>query len=176
MVNVFETIITKLLEVGFYDLLIFVISFTLFYALLKKVKFFGESQIVVAILAFCMAFLIFGYPVIVGFSMTVPLMTLFTQSFVWILFFFIGFLIAGFFYPDLPKLLAEKMTSRNVLYIGVVIGLVSVITSGMINVIWTTAPAEGSLQRSVDTSILAAGVIIFVVLLIVASQIATYGT
>ena len=172
MTNIFETVVQKLLEVGFYDLLIFVISLTLFYAILRKVKILGESPIVNAALAFSIAFLIFGYPVIVGFSLTLPLVTFFTQSFVWILIFFIGFLIASFFYPDLPKFLAEKFTSRSMISIAITIGVASVIISGLIGVLWATPPGEGAVQIPFDTVITAAGVIIFVILLIVAASIA----
>lgn len=171
MANVFETVVQKLIEVGFYDLLIFIISLTIFYAILRKVKILGESPIVNAALAFSIAFLIFGYPVIVGFSLTLPLVTFFTQSFVWILVFFIGFLIASFFYPDLPKFLAEKFTSRSMISIAIVIGLVSVIISGLIGVLWATPPGEGGIQIPLDTTIIAAGVIIFVILLIVAASV-----
>ena len=172
MANVFETVIQKLIDVGFYDLLIFVISLTIFYAVLRKVKILGESPVVNAALAFSIAFLIFGYPVIVGFSLTLPLVTFFTQSFVWILIFFIGFLIASFFYPDLPKFLAEKFTSRSMISIAITIGLASVIISGLIAVLWATPPAEGGIGIPFDTVITAAGVIIFVILLIVAASVA----
>ena len=173
MENIFEILITKLIEVGFYDLLIFVISLTLFYTLLRKVKVFGESPVVVAVLAFSIAFLIFGFPVIVGFSLTLPLVTFFTHSFIWILMLFIGILIASFFYPDLPKFLAEKFTTRSMLFIGVAIGITSVIISGLIAVFWATPPGEGRIQVPFDTVVAAAGVIIFVVLILLASQIAT---
>ncbi len=172
MANVFETVVQKLIEVGFYDLLIFVISLTIFYAILRKVKILGESPVVNAVLAFSIAFLIFGFPVIVGFSLTLPLVSFFTQSFVWILVFFIGFLIASFFYPDLPKFLAEKFTSRSMISIAITIGFVSVIISGLIGVLWATPPGAGGIQLPFDTVITAAGVIIFIILIIVAASIA----
>lgn len=174
MENIFAIVINKLLEVGFYDLLIFILSLALFYALLRKVKILGESPLVNAVVAFSIAFLIFGFPVIVGFSLTLPLVTFFTHSFVWILVFFIGFIIASFFYPDLPKFLAEKFTSRSMLSIAIAVGITSVIISGLINVFWATPPREGIIQYPLDTTIIAAGVIIFCVLLIIAGSIATY--
>ena len=176
MENVFEVVIKKLLEVGFYDLLLFVFSLALFYSILKRVKLFGDSPAIVAILAFSIAFIIFGYPVIVGFSMTLPLVKFFAQSFVWILVFFIGILMASFFYPDLPKMLTEKFTSRSMLYIGLTIGIVTVILSGLWNVLWMTPVVEGAVVPPSDVVFTATGVIIFCVLLIIASSIATRGT
>jgi len=173
MENVFEIIIGKLIEVGFYDLLIFIFALTIFYAILRKVKILGESPIVNAVLAFSIAFMVFGFPVIVGFSLTLPLVTFFTHSFVWILMFFFGFLIASFFYPDLPKFLAEKFTSRSMISIGIAIGISAVVISGLIAVFWATPPGEGRIQIPLDVTITAAGVIIFVVLLIVASSVVT---
>lgn len=173
MANIFETVVRKLLEVGFYDLLIFVISLTIFYAILRKVKILGDSPVVNAALAFSIAFLIFGFPVIVGFSLTLPLVTFFTHSFVWILVFFIGFLIASFFYPDLPKFLAEKITSRSLLSIAITIGIATLVISGLVTVFWATPPGEeGGIGIPFDTVITAAGVIIFVILLIVAASVA----
>jgi len=173
MENVFEIVIGKLIEVGFYDLLIFVLALTIFYAILRKAKILGESPVVNAVLAFSIAFMIFGFPVIVGFSLTLPLVTFFTHSFVWILMFFIGILIASFFYPDLPKFLAEKITSRSMISIGIAIGVTAVVISGLISVFWATPPGEGRIQLPFDTVVVAAGVIIFVVLLIIAASIVT---
>jgi hypothetical protein len=174
MENVFEVVVKKLLEVGFYDLLLFIFSLTLFYAILKKVKILGESPLINAVVAFTIAFLIFGFPVIVGFSLTLPLVTFFTHSFVCILMFFLGFLIASFFYPDLPKFLAEKFTSRSVMWIGIAIGISVAIISGLISVFFATPTGtEGGIKIPMDTVITAAGVIIFVILLIIAGSIAT---
>lgn len=174
MVNVFELLIQRLVEVGFYDVLIFIIALAIFYAILRKVKILGDSPIVNAALAFCIAFLIFGFPVIVGFSLTLPFVTFFTHSFVWILIFFVGMLIASFFYPELPKFLAEKFTSRSMISIALVIGLATIIISGMIGVIFATPPSEGGgIVLPMDTIAIAGGIIIFVILLIVAGSVAT---
>lgn len=173
MENIFVPMIQKLIDVGFYDALIFVIALTLFYAILRKVKIFGESQVVNAVLAFAIAFLIFGFPVIVGFSLTLPLVTFFTQSFVWVLMFFVGMLLASFFYPELPKFLVEKVVSRGVLSIVLAIGITAAVLSGLISVFWTTPKAEGATAIPLDTAIVAGGVIVFIILLIIAGSIAT---
>lgn len=174
MENVFEILIKKLLDVGFYDLLIFIIALAIFYAILKKVKVMGDAPVLNAALAFCIAFLVFGFPVIVGYSLTAPFVKFFTHSFVWILIFFVGMLVASFFYPDLPKFLAEKFTSRTILNIGIVLGIVTLLLSGMINVIFATEPSEsGGIAISTDVVAIIAGMIIFIVLLIVAGTVVT---
>jgi len=154
------------------DLLIFVFAFTIFWAILKKMKFFEGSPAVVAVLAFSIAFMIFGFPVIVGFSLTLPLVTFFTHSFVWILVFFIGILIASFFYPDLPKFLAEKFTSRSMIFIGIAIGVTVAVVSGMIAVFWATPPGEGRIKLPLDTVYTSVGVVVFIVVLLIASSVA----
>jgi hypothetical protein len=170
MVNVFEELITKLLEVGFYDFLIFMIALAMFYSLLKKVKLF-ESQIVTSVMAFCIAFLIFGYPVLLNFSLVIPMVRFFTQSFLFILVFFVATLIATFFYPDLPKFLTESFTSRGTFTVMIAIGITLAILSGGISLIWISGPATGPTAPA-EISTVASGTIVFVILLIVAGSIA----
>ena len=172
MENVFQVLVEKMLEVGMYDLFIFVIALAMFYALLKKSKVF-DSEVVNAALASSIAFLIFGFPVIMNYSLTLPFVRFFTQSFVWLLMFFFGFLSASYFYPDLPKFLAEKFTSRSMLTIGIVGGLLISITSGTIAVLWAANPVEQKIEAALpyETSSMAAAVIIFVVLIIAAGSI-----
>jgi hypothetical protein len=88
--------------------------------------------------------------------------------------FLLGFLVASFFYPDLPKFLAEKFTSRSMISIAIAIGISVAIISGLIAVIWTPPKgAEGGIQIPMDITVTAAGVIIFVILLIIAGYVAT---
>ncbi len=177
MENIFELVITKLLEVGFYDFLIFMIAMALFYGLLKKIKFFEGSSLVNAVLAFSIAFLIFGFPVIMNFSLVLPFVTFFTQTFVFILVFLIAMLVATFFYPDLPKFLAETFTSRSMISISIVIGLALAIVSGTISILWATPPLEtvNNPAPPFDTTIVATSGVLFVVFLIVAGSIALRG-
>lgn len=175
MENIFEMLITKLLEVGFYDFLIFVMALGMFYGILRKIKFF-ESQLVTAVLAFSIAFLIFGYPVLMNYSLVLPFTAFFTQSFLFILVFFIGMLIASFFYPDLPKFLGEQFTSRTMIFVGVTIGVAVALISGSTTLIWLT-PAQESPRASAPSEVttIASGVIIFMILLIIAGSIALRG-
>ncbi len=174
MTNVFQEVVTRLLEVGFYDLLIFIIALAVFYAILRKVKIVGESPMVNAALAFCIAFLVFGFPVMMGFSLVLPFVTFFTQSFIWILMFFIGVLIASFFYPDLPKFLIDKFSnSKTMIMVGILIALLVLLISGLVGAIFAVAPGEGGIAIPMDTIVIIAGVIIFVVMIIIASAVAT---
>ena len=171
MENVFEIVITKLLEVGFYDLLIFVCSLTMFYAILKKYKLLGDSPSINAVLAFIMAFMVFGYPVIVGFSLTLPLVKFFTQSLLWVMLFFMGVLISSVFYPDLPKLLIKKFTSRTAIWAGVFFTIVSMIVSGWASVLWMSPVTEGNIVIPFDLSITAAGLIVFIIILLIGASV-----
>ena len=172
MENVFEIVIRKALEVGFYDLLIFVFALTLFYALLKKFKILGESPTINAIIAFVMAFFIFGYPVLVGYSLTMPLTKFFASSMLYILLFFMGILISSFFYPDLPKFLTKTFTSRTFIWIAGFLVLLAIITSGLLNVLWESASVEGNVQSPPDVSFIVAGIIVFLLVVLIASTVA----
>jgi len=172
MVNVFEIVIKKSLELGFYDLLIFIFALTLFYALLKKFKILGESPTINAIIAFIMAFFIFGYPVLVGYSLTMPLTKFFTSSMLYILLFFMGILISSFFYPDLPKFLSKTFTSRTFMWIAGFFVILSIVMSGLLNVLWESAAVEGGVQVSSDLSFIAAGIIVFLLVVLIAASVA----
>jgi hypothetical protein len=173
MQNIFETLIIKLLEVGFFDFLLFAIGLAMFYAILKRVKLF-DSQIVNSLLAFSVAFFIFGYPVLMNFSLVLPFVTFFTQAFLFMTVFMVGMLLASFFYPDLPKFLSENFTSRSTLWSMVAVGVAIAVISGTAAIMYTTIPADQATRPLVpgETSTVAAGVIVFVLLLIIAGSIA----
>jgi hypothetical protein len=166
-----EILVKKMMEVGFFDVLIFVIALAIFYAVLKKFKVLGESEIINGAVAACMAFLIFGYPVIVGFSLVMPLTAFFTHSMVWILTFVIGLMLASFFYPDLPKFLGEHFTSRSWLFISIVIGIVIALLSGLAGVLISTPVQEGAASTPLSVTTMIGGVLVFVLVLIVAGSV-----
>ena len=173
--NVFALVINKLLATGFYDLLLFVFSLALFYALLKKSKILGESNVVNGLIAFVGAFLVFGYPVLVGISLTLPLTAFFTQAIVWILIVVMGLILASLFYPDLPKMLAEQFTKRTTLYAMIAIGISILVTSTLVSTLWQgtgQAPTEGPGIPSApkDVTLIATGVIIFIVLILIGAS------
>lgn len=106
MVNVFEIAVQRLIDLGFYNFVLpFILFVTIFYAVMRKSKFLGESEVINGLVSFIIGLFIFGMPVILGQSMTVPLSTFLTQSAVAMLVFTIGFLISSFFYPNLMEAL-----------------------------------------------------------------------
>jgi hypothetical protein len=172
--NPFEMIVNKLIALGFYDFLFpFIITSAIFYALLRKSKVFGESAFINAAISLSIALLIFGFPVIAGISLATPLSTFFTQATVWILIIAIGFLLASFFYPDLTKVLLETFKRRTTLMMMLAIGITLFITSGLLSVFTSGlfAPRAGAPSPPLDIILIAAGLIIFVVLIIIATAI-----
>lgn len=170
--NIFVPVINKLIDVGFYDFLLFVFSLAMFYALLKKSKVLGESTVINGLIAFVGAFLVFGYPVLVGISLTLPLTAFFTQAVVWTLVIFIGLILASLFYPDLPKMLAEQFVKRTTLYAMLGIAIALLVTSTLVSVLWRgvgPAPREGPgvPSPSTDVTLIATGVIIFIALILI---------
>jgi hypothetical protein len=173
--NIFAPIISKLVDVGFYDFLLFLFSLAIFYALLKKSKILGESNMMNGLVAFVGAFLVFGYPILIGISLTVPLTAFFTQALVWIILIFFGLIVASLFYPDLPKMLADQFTKRTTLYEMIAIGISLLITSTLITVLWQgvgggTAGIPGVPSPPQDVTLIAAGVIIFIVIILIGAS------
>lgn len=176
MANVMENIVTQLLNVGFYDFLLFLFSITVFFAVLKKSKILGESPLINGVIAFVAAFLIFSFPMITGLSLTFQLSNAFMHLMMWMFIFIIAGIIASFFYPDLPKMLGEQFTQRTFLYIGIILGLVIGILSGLIPQIISglTGPrAPVGPQIPLDIINMATGVIIFLVIIVIAAATVT---
>ncbi len=163
-----------MLETGFFDILAFVFFLAIFYAILRKSKVLGESPVINGIAALALAFFLILYPFLTGFSIVQNLAIFVAQASVWILVVLVAMLLASFFYPNLPKFLAEAMKRRTTLWVMLAIGFTLVITSGFIGVIWAGIlggpGAPSGATPSADITILAAGLIIFVVLLIVAAS------
>jgi len=84
-------------------------------------------------------------------------------------------IMASFFYPDLMGFLGKVMTSRSVLMIMIVVGIVLMVTSGLVVVFTgglTTTPKAGAPPSTpTDVYVIIAGVMIFAVLILVASAI-----
>jgi len=172
--NVFETVVSQLVDVGFYNFIIFILALSIFYAVLKRVKIFGESNWVIGSIAGSIAFLIFGYPVIIGFSLVTPFVAMFTQTTVFMMVFIIAFLIASFFYPDLPKFLAGSFTSRGFLMNAIAMGIAIAIMSGAIAILWQAPKTNaGAPAAPSSLGIMVATVIVMIIVLIIASAVVT---
>ncbi|HLC39701.1 MAG TPA: hypothetical protein VJJ76_02360 [archaeon] len=177
--DIFEPIINKLLSLGILNAMLLFLFAAIAYALLKKSKIFGESEILNGVVAFIIAFLIFIFPFITGVSLVNPISIFFTQSIVIIIFLMIGFIMASFFYPDMPKVLADQFTRRSTLYvmIGLAIGLF--ITSGLVTTL-LAAFSGPKIPKSEtgppsDVLIIGAGLILFIIILLVATSVGRGG-
>ena len=180
MANVFETLVTRLINVGFYDFLLFLFSLTFFFAILKKTKVLGESPITNGIIAFVAAFLIFSFPMITGIAsseVTFSFTNMFAQIMMWGFVFMIAMLIASFFYPDLPKLLGEQFgESKTILYMTIILGIAITLLSGVIptfisGMAGPNAPLAPEIPLDVINLTLA--VIIFLVIMLIGAATVT---
>jgi hypothetical protein len=175
MEDIFIPIIQKFTSLGFFNLLTFILALALIYALLKQRKFLGDNPIINAIVSFSIAFFIFAFPILTGISLTVPLTTFFSQAFAVLLLFFIGFLIASLFYPNLGELLQNFFRSRNAFYVMIALSIALFIISGLVGVMYLPySQAKGPSAPS-NVLLLIAGLIILVVVLLIPVFITTGG-
>jgi len=176
MTNIFQPVVQKLIDLGFYEFFFpWLITAAIFYGLFRKSKILGESPVLNGVVALSIAFLIFGFPVIAGFSLALPISSFFTQTTAIILFIMMGLLMASMFVPDLRDFLGKAFTRRTILWEMLAIGLAIFITSTLVTVFWSQAgkpvAAGAPPAPSTDIITLTAGVIIFIVLLIIASSV-----
>jgi len=170
MADILEPMVKKFTE-SFSSVLIFVFVFTIFYAILRKSKVFGESPAMNGAVSFVAAFLVTWFSVSIM-PLTTALSTFFTQGTALLLFIIFGIIAASLFYPDLPKMLADQFKSRGTLWIMIILGMVLFVTSGIISVFWAQAtqpPKPGETRPATDVVIVSAAIIIFVVVLAIAA-------
>jgi hypothetical protein len=176
MVSPIETTLQQMLKVGFFDILAFILFLAIFYAIFRKSRVLGESVFINGIAALAISFFIFLYPFLTGFSLVQNLVMFFAQASMWILVFLVAFLLASFFYPDLPKMLAATFVRRTTLWMMLGLGFALLITSGFITMLWKGLLPEPGAQTKPgevprDVIILAIGIIVFVVLLMIAAAV-----
>jgi len=145
MVSPFELVVKALVDLGFYGFVLpFIISATVFYAILRRSKALGESNIINAVLSISLAFMVFGFPVITGTALDLPMVTFFTQITVFTLIFIMAGVVASIFYPNFPEFLNREFKRRTWLFISVALSVGLLITSGLISVILSAfAPKTG---------------------------------
>jgi hypothetical protein len=174
MADIFEPVINQLISLGFLNALMLFFFAVILYAVLKKSHILGDSDVLIGIISFISAFLVFIFPFITGVNLIPNFSIFFTQTVVILLFLIIGFIMASLFYPDMPAFLAEHFTHRSILSTFIALGLALFIISGLVTslLVSFTSPklATGVPGPSSDVLIIAAGLIIFVVVLIVASS------
>jgi len=159
-----QTVAENLLALGVYDIILFAIFAAIFYAVLKKTKFLGDSPVIIGIITGAS-------------SLLANITSFFTQAAVISIVFLVGFLIAGFFYPNLTDMLKSTFTRRSTLMVMVTLGFLLFLTSGLVGVIWapfTTPSNTGNTDSNKipqNTLLLIAGISIFMMMLIVAAGI-----
>jgi hypothetical protein len=167
--NPFLDMIQSFRSSGVFDIFLFILFSIVFYAILMKSKVLGSNVGLNGTVAIIIAFLLSIYSTFTGFSLIEPLSRFFTQASMIGLVFVVAFIIASVFYPDLPKMLAEHFKGPTILYIMIPLALALLITSRSIWVLWAgfkTTPGTSS-----DIMILVVGLIIFVVILLIATAI-----
>ncbi len=177
----FEALAQKLIELHFHDFLLpALITATILYGLLRKTKILGDSPVINGVLSLSIAFLIFIFPQITGIALGGPLASFFTQAMVWILIILVGILLASFFYPNLTKMLTELFTRRTTFYIMIALGIALFITSGLLTAmiggvrLGARAPSNETAAPTtthIDIIIMAVGLILFIILIMIASAI-----
>jgi len=178
MEDVFSLVVSKLLSLGFFNFLTFILALVLVYALLKQRKIFGENPVINGLIAFSIAFFVFAYPIISGMNLTPQFSVFFSQAFVLILIFFIGFLMASFFYPDIPKIVGEFFKSRSTLFGVLALSLVLFISSGLVSIIYNSlvsSQQQGGAPPPTEITLLFAGLIIAIVVLLISSSVGKGG-
>jgi len=170
--NYFELVAKKMAEVGMFTYLFpFILLFAFFYAILKKSKVFGDSTIVNGSISFVVSMIIaFYYPIVTGFSIASSLSVFLMQVSVFILIFSLALIAASLFYPNLQEWLPTVFKSRNMLAIMIALGITFFVTSGLIG-IFTHGPPSKTPGPPTDVVYFSAVVIIFVVILILASSL-----
>jgi len=176
--DIFTPAIKWFFEIGFGNVFVFILTTAIFYAVLRKVKILGESEMINAVIAVIAAFLVaFWIPIYTGFSFVSSMSAFFAQSTAILLFIMIAFLLAGFFYPNLAGMLTDQFKTRGTLYIMIGLGLALLIMSTLVASFWSVFPPAkpGTVAPSTDILLVTAAVIIFVVVLLIAASVGKGG-
>ena len=174
----FGIAVQKLVDLGFYDFFFpFLITSAIIYALLRKSKVLGESNVINGVVALSIGLLVFGFPVLTGLTFGTELSTFFVQGTVWILILVAAVVIAGVFYPDIWKVAGEQFKSRNFLFYMLAIAIGIFVTSGLVSVFVNIGnPALTGKEPEVpgppsDIVIIIAALIIFMLLIVIAASV-----
>lgn len=151
MVDPFAMTIIKLKDMGFFHILLYMLSTAVFYGLLRKTQIFGppEKNIAVnATVAFVAAFMVLAVPILRGVPIVDQFEMFFVQSLAALLVVMFATMVVGMFAPhDLPghltKVLGKSGYWAMFVVGGLVVGIVVLVTSGMINIFFPEGGAPG---------------------------------
>jgi FtsH-binding integral membrane protein len=140
----FAMTVIKLKEMGFFHLLLYILSSAVFYGLLRKTQIFGPPERNVAVnatVSFVAAFMVLAVPILRGIDVVSQFEMFFIQSLSAILIMMVGVLFAGMvFPPDLPGHLSKVFGKGGfwsvVLVGGIIVGLVVLVSSSMTDIFY----------------------------------------
>jgi len=169
--NVFDPVIEKLKNLGFFDILLFFGFLALIFAILTKSKILGDNVVINGLLSIVLSFgFAFIFPYLTGFNLVTSTTKFVTQAAVILLVFLFGLIAASIFYPDMTKTLTTVFSSPTMIIVMVIFGIVLFVTSGTITVFW--AGKEPSIPSpTTDVVILIIALFIFVMMLFIAGVV-----
>jgi hypothetical protein len=174
----FEAVVQKLVSLGFYDFFFpFLITSAILFALLRKSKVLGESNVMNGVVAISVGMLIFGFPVLTGVTYGTELSVFFVQVTIFVLILVGAVIMASVFYPDIMKVAFEQFKSRSFLYYMLAIGIGIFVISGLVGTFINIGnPAITGEEPEVpgppnDIVIIIAALIIFMILIIIAASV-----
>jgi len=156
MTDPFAMTVIKLKEMGFFHLLLYILSTAVFYGLLRKTQIFGPPERNVAVnatVSFVAAFMVLAVPILRGIDIVGQFEMFFVQSLVALLITMVGVMIAGMvFPPDLPGHLAKVFEKKGgfwaiILIGGIIVGIIVLVTSGMTNVFFPEGGAFAGISE-----------------------------
>lgn len=178
MANYFDIFANKLNDLGVFQYLLpFILIAAITYAMFRKSKVLGDSAIINGIVSLSLTFMVvFGFPVATGFSIATPLATFFMQTSVFLVVFVIGAMMASIFYPNMTDWLPTAIKSRSTFWAIVAISVGLFITSGLIGVFTTGlsgGTSGGAPSAPRDVFLIASGIVIFIIIIMIATTVAT---
>jgi hypothetical protein len=174
MANPFDFVILRLNQLGFFQLLLFVLTSAVFYGLLRKSKLFGEADkniVVNGVVSLVAAFMVWSAPTILGIDIQTATTTFFVQGVAASLIIMLALMITGMFAPEgLGKVLQENLKGKflvAVLIIGLIVGIGIFFASGISNLFFPASTFTAGLSTDTITIIVIGVLMIISVLVMV---------
>ncbi len=179
MASPFETVITRLQDIGAFQFLFpFMLTAAVFYGLIRKSHIFGkpeENVAVNAVVALVAAFMVWAYPILAGVDIETQLSTFFFNAAVSILTIVVGLMVAGLFFPpnlaeEIGKRLKGGKSLGAILVFGILIGGGILFSSGLITVFFPQTLFSGptALPSDVILTVALLGVLAVILVAIIA--------
>lgn len=174
MANPFDFVIMRLNQLGFFQLLLFVLTSAVFYGLLRKSKLFGEADrniVVNGVVSLVAAFMVWSAPTLLGIDIVTSTTTFFVQGISATLVVMLALMITGMFAPEgLGKVLQENLKGRflaAVLILGLIVALGIFFASGISNLFFPASTFSSGLSTDTITIIVIGVMMIISVVVIV---------